>query len=105
MPLTPRCMPVAFPRIGGVMSVATTTTLTGEQIANYQRDGIIDIPGVLTSDEVTGYREAAADAYEQLAALDPSNEMFRQIVQVWHSDEVLRELTFHRGLAGLATEL
>ncbi len=86
---------------------ATTTQvhLTDDQIEGYRRDGYIHVPGVLSPEEVDRYREAAARAYDELTSLDESNQMFRQIVNVWKSDPVLRELTLHQGLATLATQL
>lgn len=83
----------------------TQQTLTADQVDGFRRDGFIHVPSVLNSDEVDRYREAAAAAYERLTSVDPDSTMFRQIVQVWHHDPVLRELTFHAGLAALATQL
>lgn len=84
---------------------ALTPSLTAADIDGYRRNGFIHVPGVLSPGEVERYREAAAQAYDNLTALNADNQMFRQIVQVWKSDPVLRELTLHRGLATLATEL
>ncbi|HIT76582.1 MAG TPA: phytanoyl-CoA dioxygenase family protein [Candidatus Avipropionibacterium avicola] len=80
-------------------------TLTQEQIDDYRRDGFIHVSGVLNPQEVERYRTAARSAYDELDSLDPGNAMFRQIVQVWRTDPVLRELTLHPVLAGLATQL
>jgi phytanoyl-CoA hydroxylase len=80
-------------------------TLTDEQVAGYRANGFIHLGAVLTPEEVARYRAAAASAYHELASLDADNQMFRQIVQVWKSDEVLRELTLHPGLAGYASQL
>ncbi|HET9647024.1 MAG TPA: phytanoyl-CoA dioxygenase family protein [Microlunatus sp.] len=88
-----------------ILDVTDRLTLSDEQIEGYRRDGFIRLSGVLTPEEVERYRQAAADAYERLSSLDPDNEMFRQIVQVWRSDPVLRELTLHPGLATYASQL
>ena len=79
--------------------------LSEDQIASYRENGFIHLQGVLSAEEVERYRSAAAEAYDRLAALDADNQMFRQIVQVWRSDETLRELTLHEGLATYATQL
>lgn len=79
--------------------------LADEQVAGYREQGFLHLPGVLSAEEVARYRTAAAAAYENLSSLDASNEMFRQIVQVWKSDPILRELTLHPGLAGYASQL
>lgn len=80
-------------------------TLTEVDIIGYQANGFIHVPGVLSAEEVERYRSAAARAYDELDSLDAENQMFRQIVQVWRSNTVLSELTFHQGLASLATQL
>lgn len=86
-----------------------TVTLDDDAIAGYRRDGFIRIPGVLTPDEVTRYREAVARVYEReegLGSSDPGYaRIFKQVIQLWKVDPVLRELTLHPGLAGLATQL
>ncbi|GAA2110091.1 phytanoyl-CoA dioxygenase family protein [Microlunatus panaciterrae] len=82
-----------------------TITLTPEQVDSYRTNGFLHVPQVLSPEEVETYREAAAVAYDQLTSLDPSNTMFRQIVQVWKSDPTLRELVLHNGLAAIATQL
>lgn len=80
-------------------------TVGADQIAQYRRDGFTHVPGVLTAEEVARFREATTRAYEQLTSLDANNQMFRQIIQVWHDDAVLRDLTFHPGIAGVAEAL
>ena len=89
------------------MTATTTGTiqLTEEQITGYRDNGYIHVPGVLSAEEVERYREGAARAYDELASLNADNQMFRQIVNVWKADPVLRELTLHQGLAQLATQL
>ena len=88
------------------MTTATlTTTVTPEQIASYRENGFLHVPQVLSPDQVETYRNAAADAYDNINSLNPDNAMFRQIVNVWQSDDTLRELVHHQGLASIATEL
>ena len=83
----------------------TARALNEEQVGYYRENGFLHVPAVLTPEEVERYRSAASSAYDNLVSLDPGNQMFRQIVQVWKSDPVLRELTMHKGLAARATEL
>jgi hypothetical protein len=80
-------------------------TLSEDAIAGYRERGFVHLKGVLTPAEVERYRTAAARAYSELSSLDARNQMFRQIVQVWKSDETLRELTLHPGLADYAAQL
>jgi phytanoyl-CoA hydroxylase len=82
-----------------------TRTLTSEEVDGYREDGFVHLRGVLSPEEVELYRAAAARAYDELASLDADNQMFRQIVQVWKSDPVLRQLTLHPGLAAHAAQL
>ncbi len=79
--------------------------LDTDQIRSYQDNGFLHVPGVLSSDEVERFRAAAANAYDNVASLDADNQMFRQIVQLWKADPILRDLTLHPGLAQLAQTL
>ncbi|MBA8796223.1 ectoine hydroxylase-related dioxygenase (phytanoyl-CoA dioxygenase family) [Friedmanniella endophytica] len=74
-------------------------------VEQYRTDGFVHLPGVLDAAEVERYRTAAAEAYEHGQALDPDSAMFKQVVNVWRTDPVLRDLTLHPRLATLATEL
>jgi phytanoyl-CoA hydroxylase len=81
------------------------TTLSEETVAGYRENGFVHIAEVLSAEEVERFRKAATTAFERERGLDPDNPMFKQIVNIWERDEVLRELTLHRGLAELATGL
>jgi ectoine hydroxylase-related dioxygenase (phytanoyl-CoA dioxygenase family) len=84
---------------------APAGTLPQELIDNYRRDGFVRISSALTPAEVERYRAAAAAAYEREQGLNPGDPIFKQIVNIWKRDEVLRELTFHPVLASYATQL
>lgn len=86
-------------------SQSTAPSLTDADVEGYHRNGYIHVPGVLSPDQVERYRTAAAEAYDRLEARNPDNAMFRQIVNAWTQDEVLRELAMNQGLATLATRL
>ncbi len=89
----------------GEIPTAATRTLTDDEVAGYRENGFVHLKGVLTPQEVELYRAAAARAYDALTSLNPDNQMFRQIVQVWKSDPTLRRLTLHSGLANYAIQL
>jgi len=94
-----------LPPLTDQVPTAATRTLTDDEVRRYREEGFIHLAGVLTPAEVERYRDAAAQAYETATPLDAGNQMFRQIVQVWRSDETLRELTLHPGLARCAAQL
>lgn len=82
-----------------------TNLLDPETVADYRRDGFVRIKGVLTPEEVERFRDAARQQYETGTALNRDDQIFKQVVNVWTSDETLRDLTLHPKLARLATEL
>ena len=82
-----------------------TNLLDPETVADYRRDGFVRIKGVLTPEEVERFRDAAKQQYETGTALNRDDQIFKQVVNVWTSDETLRDLTLHPKLARLATEL
>lgn len=84
----------------------TPSTVTDEMIAAYQRDGFIRIPGVISADEAQEFRTAALAVQQRLrdrALTD--NSIFTQLVNVWREDEVMRRLTLHPNVAGIAERL
>ncbi len=84
----------------------TTSTVGADVVASYRENGFVHIPQVLTPEEVERYRDAARHAYETKAAYNgPDDNTFKQILQLWQTDETLRDLTFHAGLANIATQL
>lgn len=82
-----------------------TNLLDPETVADYRRDGFVRIKGALTPEEVERFRDAAKQQYETGTALNRDDQIFKQVVNVWTSDETLRDLTLHPKLARLATEL
>ncbi|WP_163511144.1 phytanoyl-CoA dioxygenase family protein [Fodinicola acaciae] len=79
--------------------------LTDKIVARYRAGGFVHIAGVLSPEEAGRFRNAARAAFDRERGLDPDNQMFKQIVNIWQRDDVLSELTFHRRLAELATGL
>ncbi|ACQ79484.1 Phytanoyl-CoA dioxygenase [Beutenbergia cavernae DSM 12333] len=74
-------------------------------VARYREDGFVHVPQVLTTEEVATYRAAVQQVYETQESTHPGDATFTQVVNVWESNEALRDLTFHPVLAQLATEL
>jgi ectoine hydroxylase-related dioxygenase (phytanoyl-CoA dioxygenase family) len=79
--------------------------LATDLIDSYRRNGFVQVRGVLDSAEVERYAAAARQVYEHGRALNAGDQTFKQVVNVWQQDDVLRELTFHAGLAAAATQL
>jgi ectoine hydroxylase-related dioxygenase (phytanoyl-CoA dioxygenase family) len=79
--------------------------LDEETISAYRRDGVVRIRNVIGADEAVRFREAAAA--ESAKADDYSNgsPIFKQHVNVWRDNAVLRELTLDPRLAAAATAL
>ncbi len=84
---------------------STGGPLPAAVIDSYRRNGFVQLHGVLTPAEVERYAAAAREVYEHGQALNASDPTFKQVVNVWRDDPVLRELTLHAGLAAAATEL
>jgi phytanoyl-CoA hydroxylase len=79
--------------------------LSAALVDSYRHNGFVQLRGVLTPAEVARYSAAAREIYEHGRALNASDPTFKQVVNVWQDDPVLRDLTFHAGLAAAATEL
>jgi phytanoyl-CoA hydroxylase len=79
--------------------------LSPEVVASYRRHGFVRLRSVLSPAEVRRYAAAAAETYQHGRALQPGDPTFKQVVNVWQQDEVLRELTLHPRLAAAATQL
>lgn len=81
------------------------SALSGELIGSYRRNGFVQLRGMLSVAEVDRFASAARDVYEHGRALNPADQTFKQVVNIWHESPVLRGLTFHSRLATVATEL
>lgn len=79
--------------------------LAPEVIASYRRNGFVQLRSMLTPDEVSRFAGAAMESYRHGQALQPGDQTFKQVVNVWQEDDVLRDLTFHPRLAAAATQL
>lgn len=92
-------------RVSATTAPNHSRVLSAEEVAGYRSAGFIHIPSVLTPEEVDRYRSAAAAVFDRETGLDPNNTMFKQVVNIWQRDDILRNLTLHPVLAGLATQL
>lgn len=84
---------------------STPATVSDELVASYRENGFVRVRNVLTDDEVSRFLEAAEKRHDRETGLAGTGAMFRQIIQVWERDEVLRQLTLHTDLASIATRL
>jgi len=85
----------------------TVETLSSGTIETYQQQGFVHLPSVLTAAEVDEFRVRALDVEQRLKekALHYKNPVFTQLVNVWREDEIMRKLTLHSNIAGLAERL
>lgn len=90
----------------------TNYPLTPEQIAAYRRDGFLQLPDVITGDELAAMREAvAAGVTRDTAARDPDRpktsyeQIFIQCVNLWQRHEAVRPFVLSRRFARLAAAL
>ncbi|MFD2081699.1 Ectoine hydroxylase-related dioxygenase, phytanoyl-CoA dioxygenase (PhyH) family [Actinopolymorpha cephalotaxi] len=83
----------------------TALALDEETISAYRRDGVVRIRNIVSAAEAARFRDAAAEVYR--TASDEANRsvIFKQYVNVWRHDDVLRELTLDARLAAAATAL
>jgi ectoine hydroxylase-related dioxygenase (phytanoyl-CoA dioxygenase family) len=85
-------------------------TLSQERIDSYRRNGFVRIPGVISGQEVDGFRRAALELQERmqdrnLTAGGRSAMTFDQFVNVWREDERMRALSLHPNVGAIAERL
>ncbi len=82
-------------------------------IARYRRDGFVHVPALLSLAEVARFRSAVDEAvatrqrddHRALAERTPYEQSFIQCTYLWEDFPVVRALTFHPKIAGLAADL
>lgn len=96
------------------VSVSTTTPLIDRQyVEQFERDGFVVIPDLLTFDELDRYNDLVTAAVKSRTADDdrPLSEKsryqqsFLQCMNLWEDFEDVRPLTFHTKLGQAAAEL
>jgi ectoine hydroxylase-related dioxygenase (phytanoyl-CoA dioxygenase family) len=79
--------------------------LDEETISAYRRDGVVRIRNIIGSEEAARFRDAAIAASPSADDYANGSPIFKQHVNVWRDDAVLRELTLDPRLAAAATAL
>ncbi len=87
--------------------------LSDQQIAQYRRDGFIQLDYIVTGDDLRRLRDAVAGAVEQESkeAADPTRtktpyeEIFIQKVNLWRRHEVVKEFVLSRRFGEIAARL
>lgn len=76
-----------------------------EQIRYYRAHGFLRVRGIIGEDEARRAREAADQVLATGRERPQSTRVFRQFVNTWRSNDVLKALTFHRVISAAATAL
>ncbi|MGW6276686.1 phytanoyl-CoA dioxygenase family protein [Kribbella sp. NPDC055071] len=79
--------------------------LDEETISAYRRDGVVRIRNIIGADEAARFRDAAAAESAKASDNAMGSPIFKQHVNVWRDNAVLRELTLDPRLAAAATAL
>jgi ectoine hydroxylase-related dioxygenase (phytanoyl-CoA dioxygenase family) len=79
--------------------------LDEEIISAYRRDGVVRIRNIISAEEAARFRDAAVAASESADDYANGSPIFKQHVNVWRDNVVLRELTLDPRLAAAATAL
>ena len=103
--LKDRTVDVVSGELTGEDSADSEGPLSDEVVQSYRRNGFVQLRSVLTPPEVARFAAAATEVYLHGQALKAGDPTFKQVVNVWDRDEVLRDLTFHPRLAAAATQL
>ena len=80
--------------------------ITEEILLEYNRNGVVKIPGVITKEEAGRFRQGAVDILERMPTPDSAaGRPFHQKVNVWQEHPVMKELTLHPNVAAVAERL
>ena len=90
----------------------TDYALTTDQIAAFQQNGHIMLPGVCSTEEIAAYRPVLNSATERyktenrpIEERDTYGKAFLQIMNLWVRDEEVRRYTLSRRFAKIAADL
>ncbi|MBN4061051.1 phytanoyl-CoA dioxygenase family protein [bacterium AH-315-I18] len=78
--------------------------ITPQQIKDYRTHGFVHIPNIITTQEAGLYHQAALEATEQRASLHEGS-IFKQHVNNWQHNDVIKKLTLHPTVAAAAQTL
>jgi ectoine hydroxylase-related dioxygenase (phytanoyl-CoA dioxygenase family) len=89
------------------------SVLSAADVADFERDGYLLAPDLLTADELATYGPAVDSAVARRTAGDERTladkglyeQSFVQCMRLWETDPEVAPLTFHTGLAQAAAEL
>jgi ectoine hydroxylase-related dioxygenase (phytanoyl-CoA dioxygenase family) len=89
------------------------TSLSPQLLRDFENDGFVVTPGLLSEQELETYGSAIDRAVAERTASDPRalaekstyEQSFTQCMRLWESDPEIRPLTFHPALARAAAEL
>ncbi|MCL5998394.1 MAG: phytanoyl-CoA dioxygenase family protein [Chloroflexi bacterium] len=84
--------------------VTTPDTLTDETIGSYQQQGFVRIPGIISREEAAEFYDEALALMERSKAYSNS-PIFTQLVNVWCESDVMKRLTLHPNVGGVAERL
>jgi ectoine hydroxylase-related dioxygenase (phytanoyl-CoA dioxygenase family) len=82
-------------------------------VADYQRDGFVHIPGLLSEAEIARFKPIVDAAVAKrtrrdnrpFAARTPYEQSFRQCIHLWVDNPDVRQIDFHPAIAGAAATL
>src|ERR1700722_11267335 len=90
----------------------TPYPLSQNQVADFQRDGHVLLPGLCSAEEIAEYRpilNAATERYKTenrpMEERDTYGKAFLQIMNLWVRDEEVRQFTLARRFAKIAADL
>lgn len=86
--------------------VTRAEDITPAMFAQYQTEGFIRIPNVLSPDEVSRYHVAVLDSASKMQNYAAGTPMiFNQTVNVWRHNEIVSELTLNARIGAIAARL
>jgi len=90
--------------------ITTPERLTDEQIHSYRENGFIKIPGIISKEEAAFYlEEGERIAKNKTTPAEGRAGVYRKVlnqtVNVWLQSEIMKALTLHPNVAGVATTL
>jgi len=84
--------------------LTTAANLPAEKIRSYREEGFVHIPGIISKEEAARFRGKSLELSERLKS-SFEEVVFKQMVNVWREDPVMRELTLHPNVAQVAEKL
>lgn len=93
-------------------SLDSQYALSPAQIEEYRQNGHILLRGVLSPEEIAAYREVILDATlrnnretRPIEERDTYGKAFLQVMNLWVTDDAVKQFVFSKRLAGIAAQL